>query len=91
MSDDIVVVECGHINADESCDGERHLCPDCEGKVTCEQMGPDLCQFEAAKHDRTEEIIELVRQEARHPMALIAEARRLSELADLIASRYGVR
>jgi hypothetical protein len=52
---------CKHEHAEDSCDGEHHRCPDCGGDVPCAEMGPDLCGFEAAKADRTTEIVEFLR------------------------------
>jgi hypothetical protein len=52
---------CGHGRAEERCDGQHHYCPECGGEVACADMGPDQCQFEAAKADRTTEIVEFLR------------------------------
>jgi hypothetical protein len=56
--------ECLHPGADESCDGEHHYCPDCCGEVTCADMGPDLCQYEAVRADQSAKIVKFLRRRA---------------------------
>ena len=42
-----------HIEHEHNRDGD-HTCLDCGGDVSCERAGPDVCEYEAVRAERTD-------------------------------------